>query len=317
MRAILVSLGALASISLVALPVGPSAMTKAVASAPHNGPAGSTNGTPVQPAREAGTCGTLEVAETVADRIQLSLERFNLQRGRAQSRQPGEISISVYFHVINQGPGLENGDVPTRMLREQIDVLNAAYGGETGGATTPFRFVLAGVDRTTNPEWFVAQVGSVAEREMKEELRIGDASALNFYTNDAGSVSSIIGWGMFPWDYEKYPILDGVVCIYQSLPGGSAVPDYVGFVGTHEVGHWLGLYHTFQNGCSPKNDYVADTPAEKSPAFGCPVGRDTCHADGLDPIENFMDYTGNPCAFKFTEGQSARMEAMVAQYRGL
>ena len=79
-------------------------------------------------------------------------------------------------------------------------------------------------------------------------------------------------------------------------------------------GHCSG---TFQGGCSAKNDYVADTPAEKSPAFGCPVGRDTCRTEGLDPIDNFMDYTGKACAFKFTEGQSARMEAMAAQYRGL
>jgi pregnancy-associated plasma protein-A len=265
---------------------------------------------------ETRTCGTLDVPEIVADQIQLSLDHFNSARGRGHVRQSGTISIPVYFHVINKGTGFENGDVPTRMLREQIDVLNAAYGGETGGAITPFRFVLVGVDRTTNPEWFVAQPASVAEREMKEALRIGDAGALNFYTNDVGSVSSIIGWGRFPSYYEEDPLMDGVVCFYLGLPGASVFPEFEGFVGIHEVGHWLGLYHTFQGGCSAKNDYVADTPAEKSPAFGCPVDRDTCHAEGLDPIENFMDYTGNPCAFKFTEGQSARMEALAAQYRG-
>ena len=58
--------------------------------------------------------------------------------------------MPVYFHVINKGAGVENGDVTLKMLRAQIDVLNASYSGATGGANTPYRLVLAGVDRTTN-----------------------------------------------------------------------------------------------------------------------------------------------------------------------
>jgi hypothetical protein len=82
----------------------------------------------------------------------------------------------------------------------------------------------------------------------------------------------------------------------------------------------MGLYHTFQGGCTATNDGVSDTAAEKGPTYGCPApgSTDTCKGQkypGADPVENFMDYTDDGCMFEFTTGQDARMDAAFSTYR--
>ena len=220
----------------------------------------------------------------------------------------GSVTIPVYWHVINNGTGISNGDIPQSQIDDSIAVLNAAY------ANTPFRFSLAAVDRTTNSSWYTAGPGSTAEKQMKTALRKGSADDLNVYSNNPGG--GYLGWATFPSSYSSSPSQDGVVILYSSVPGGTAEPYNEGDTATHEVGHWLGLYHTFQNGCTKSSDGVSDTPQEKSPAYGCPAGRDTCARDpGLDPIYNFMDYTDDPCMNTFTAGQTTRMDSMWTTYR--
>ena len=294
------------------------------AEGPASAPALNNTTQPVMAASRKDRCGTKQIEEKVAEQYEASLNKFNSLRNPAQIRKSGAVTIGVFFHVINKGKGIANGDVPTKWLHDQIDVLNAAFAGADPAATptsanTPFRFSMIGVDRTTNASWFNSGIDSAEEREMKAALHVGGANTLNFYVNNAGGV--YLGWATFPFWYASDPTQDGVVVLYSSLPGGDCCEPRVynqGDTGTHEVGHWLGLFHTFQGGCAAiYNDFVADTPAERSPAFGCPVGRDTCPGAGVDPIENFMDYTEDFCLFQFTPGQSARMEALSAQYRGL
>lgn len=277
---------------------------------------------PDKPTRDR--CATRQIDETTAVIYEQALNNFNSNRAPGQIRKSGSVTIPVYFHVVNKGSGIANGDVPTKWLRDQLDVLNAAYAGAdpsagSTSANTPFRFALAGVDRVTNEAWFNSAIDSEEEREMKTALHVGGANALNFYVNNAGGV--YLGWATFPFWYAGDPTQDGVVVLYSSLPGGDCCAPRVynqGDTGTHEVGHWLGLFHTFQGGCAANyNDFVADTPSERSPAFGCPFGRDTCPKPGVDPIENFMDYSEDSCMYQFTGGQSARMEALSLQYRGL
>ncbi|MCI0574076.1 MAG: zinc metalloprotease [Myxococcaceae bacterium] len=266
-------------------------------------------GVPNARTKPADWCGTRELSDLEKEDV----ERHVASR-LAQAGKPGGPStavtggtINVYFHVINQGSGVSNGDLSTAMINDQMAVLNAAY------ALWGWSFNLAAVTRTTNATWFNSCNSSGPENAMKSALRQGTADDLNVYSCNPGG--GLLGWATFPSSYAGNPTYDGVVMLHSSVPGGSATPYNEGDTATHEVGHWMGLYHTFQGGCGKQGDLVSDTPAEKSPAFGCPVGRDTCRAAGLDPIENFMDYSDDACMYEFTAGQDARMDAQFTAYR--
>ncbi|HEX8439101.1 zinc metalloprotease [Archangium sp.] len=257
-----------------------------------------------QQAVDARGCATQELPEAE----QLAVEQAIAGRKSAQVRANGSVTVKVYWHVINNGTSTSQGNVSDAQIANQLSVLNAAY------ANTPFKFTLVSTDRTTNSQWYGC-AGGACEKKMKSALRKGGAGDLNIYSNNMGQ--GLLGWATFPSSYASQPSLDGVVILYSSMPGGSAAPYNQGDTLTHEAGHWLGLYHTFQGGCANPGDSVSDTPAEGSAAYGCPTGRDTCSTTGADPVTNFMDYTDDACMDRFSAGQSARMDALVAQYRGL
>jgi hypothetical protein len=276
-------------------------------------------------------CGTRQHTEAERFLIDDEVKRRLALRGQGRGKPPGggggggggtttEVVVPVYFHVITNTAN--QGGVSQSQINDQIDVLNAAYGGDSdvpGGlepATTRFRFELAGVDQRANNAWYTMGYNSAAETDAKAALRQGGRGALNIYTADLGG--GLLGWATFPSSYASNPSRDGVVVLNDSLPGGSAAPYNLGDTVTHEVGHWLGLYHTFQGGCPGSGDAIADTPSEKSPAYGCPGTRNSCTGPkypGNDPIENFMDYTDDACMYRFTPNQATRMSDLWNAYR--
>jgi hypothetical protein len=249
------------------------------------------------------SCATPTPGEEEMAAVQAEVERW-----LASNPQPeAAVTIPVAFHVVRSGTSISQGNVTTQMINDQITVLNNAYRNHN------IQFTLARTDYTTRSSWFTGCYNSSTERSMKRSLAFDPANYLNIYT--CRPSNGILGWAYFPWSYSESSYMHGVVLLYSSLPGGSAAPYNLGDTGTHEVGHWAGLYHTFQGGCTGSGDYVSDTPAEASPAYGCPSGRDTCSSTGLDPITNFMDYTDDSCMFEFTAGQGSRMASMLATYR--
>lgn len=193
---------------------------------------------------------------------------------------------------------------------QQISILNAAF------AFGKWKFVWTSSETVVNNIWYTMSYGSKAERNCKNALRVGGASDLNLYSAELGDF--LLGWATFPMEYRHAPKMDGVVILTSAFPGGSTENYNEGDTATHEVGHWLGLYHTFQGGCRESfgGDGVRDTPAEKEPNFGCPGVVDSCPGKpGNDPTDNFMDYTYDSCMTKFTKGQFSRITDEFAAYR--
>jgi hypothetical protein len=216
-------------------------------------------------------------------------------------------AVPVYVHVMRDAAG--NGDVTDRQISDQMAVLNKTFAGQesSAAANTGFTFTLAGTFRYNNNQWHKDKQSSA----YRKQTRKGGANALNIWLVDF----AYLGIATFPWDYDRNPGIDGIRVHFDSLPGGGIANYNLGETATHEAGHWFGLYHTFQGGCTATNDEVADTPAQSSPTNGCPAGRDSCSLPGLDPIHNYMDYSYDSCYNQFTPNQSARISDMWTAYR--
>lgn len=219
--------------------------------------------------------------------------------------------FNVTFNIIYTNETREGGYIPDKDVVAQIATLNADYSG------TGISWVLINTTRTLNPTWFVdAFPGSPAEQEMKGTLGVVSPTTLNVYTMTFNKTTHSLGTASIPSKYYSDPRSDGVMIRHSTVTNGTRKNFDMGRTLTHEVGHWLGLFHPFEGGCdNGVGDNVADTPPQRSASEGCPVGRDSCEGDGPDLINNFMDYSYDACMSSFTPGQAARMLESARAFR--
>ena len=224
-----------------------------------------------------------------------------------------EYLVPVVFHVIRRTDG--TGQISDALLMTQIDVLNEdylAYGAGAPGTNTRIRFTLAGITRSTNNTWYDDN------GDYYNQLAWDPTRYLNIYTNSA---DGFLGYAYVPSGGGVVGNLwDRVVCYWASVgrPGPIGSPYDLGRTATHEVGHYLGLYHTFQggcvsaSGCYQNGDLICDTNPEQSPNFS-PCTRTTCGS--LDPTHNYMDYSDDVCMNQFTLDQARRMRCTLQNFR--
>jgi len=246
------------------------------------------------------TCGTVTPSPTVLESVQEELDRFKA----TSPIQRDIVNVQVAFHVIHSLSG--NGNISDLMIYNQINVLNEAY------EQYNIIFTLSSIDRTANDNWF-SDMESY-EQQYKQQLNIDPAHHLNIYT---GNMPGLLGWSYMPYSWSESYYMHGVCLSYTCLPGGT-YPYNLGKTASHEVGHYLGLLHTFDNGCNAPGDYVNDTPYQDdgNNIYTCNPNLDTCPNQlGTDPVHNYMNYVDDACLTEFTNGQSERMDEMIAQYR--
>ena len=236
--------------------------------------------------------------------------------------------IRCVVHVIRNDSG-SLGNIAPDKVASGIRILNEDFNAILGtpgepGTFANIEFVLADVDPDGNPTTGITYSDNTTwyndGGNYWNSLNWDPTRYLNIYTTTAsgalGYVSGFPSEAGFPGTAE-----DRVVVLWEcygdDAPYGA--PFNLGRTLTHEVGHYLGLFHTFQGGCSStacygSGDLICDTNAESGPNFGCGTGS-TCGSP--DPTDNYMDYSDDACMNKFTPEQVNRMRCSLLNYRPL
>lgn len=259
-------------------------------------------------------CGTPSPSAAEAESFVEELRRADLSFIPKAPR-----AIPIAFHVLHDG---RNGKVTRQQADGVIDNLNWAF------RDSPFTFYLSQFDSRKNPTWYRnCVVNFKNQKRLRQILALDVRRHINVYSCKPG-LWGLLGISTFPPGYPVpgnpgHTYMQGIAVDPAVL--GSANYPY-GLILAHEIGHYLGLFHTFESFFNPGNakcaepgDFVDDTPAQWLHSAGrCPVGFDSCiDLPGDDDIENFMNYSTEECMDHFSPGQVDRMLWAVESYRSV
>ena len=236
-----------------------------------------------------------------------------------------DLVIPVVVHVIMNDDGTM-GDISRETIERQMVILNDDFSGtgvnsDTNTPSAGIRFVIAGIDpfgmpttgitRSNDSVWFNDQ------GDYWNELAWDPTRYVNVYTNTAGGVLGYVN--AFPATGSAGQIDDRIVIDWRVFGEGGSYgpPQDLGRILTHEVGHYLGLFHTFHNGCGDETclasgDLICDTPPHAEPNREC-TSANSCGV--TDPISNFMNYSWQACMSGFTNQQVRRMRCTILNFR--
>ena len=248
-------------------------------------------------------------------------------------------TIPIVVHILHN---VESGEISGNNISEaqilsQIQRLNKDYGGLNEDlADVPVAFLPATATGTgiyfcladTDPEGdptngitrtYTPQTNFYFEADDAKYDATGGKDAwdacqyLNIWVVPSLNQNTLLGYAQFP---GGAPATDGVVVAHNYFGDDTGTanptdsgPFYKGKTLTHEIGHFLGLFHPFENGCSIPGDLVDDTPFQASPTLGCPPAKFSCISP--DMFVNFMDFANDECLLMFTHGQLARMQLFL------
>jgi len=252
------------------------------------------------------------------------------------------LTIPVVVHVIHNGDAIGAGEnIGDAQVNSQIQVLNEdfqrllgtpGYNTDPVGADVQIVFCMAVVDPAGNPTNGIDRVNmgqatwdsqTSIDGTLKPATIWDPTLYMNMWTvRFGGGMAGTLGYAQFPDNSGLAGLSasggaansDGVVAAFNTFgssayaPGTYNPPYDLGRTMTHEVGHWLGLRHTWGD-ANCGNDFCADTPQSQTSNFGCP-NLTTCDGN-QDMVENYMDYTDDACMNIFTQDQKTRIRTVL------